>query len=117
MYKLSTVEWRLATVLFSLLTTDAALAQQADWRHIGNTEVDQALAGPATAAVQRLWSWTAGAPFRKTLAGRVYQTPDLENWHASTAAPPPPAGNAPVPRLPEEGAQTRAVVGDPSRIY
>jgi uncharacterized protein (TIGR03437 family) len=47
----------------------------------------------------------------------VYQTADLENWQASAAAPPPPAANVVVPRLPEEGAKTRAVVGDPTRIY
>src|ERR1700704_198936 len=106
MYKLSTVEWRLATVLFSLLTAGPALEQSAvaqvnDWRHIGNTVIDQALAGPATGPVKRVWYGTAGL-FAQTRAGHVYQTADLENWQASAAAPPPPGANVVGPRLPEE---------------
>src|ERR1700680_906342 len=102
MYKLSTVEWRLATVLFSLLMSGPALGQQADWRHIGNTVLDQGLAGPATGPVRRVWYDTGGVLFAQTGAGRVYQTADLENWQASSAVAPPPAANAVVPRLPEE---------------
>src|ERR1700687_3790504 len=116
MYKLSTLEWRLATVLFSFLIGGPAGAQVTDVWHICNTVLDQALAGPATGPVKRVWYGTAGVLFAQTRAGRVYQTADLENWQASIAAPPPSTANAVVPRLPEEGAQTRAVVGDPSRI-
>ena len=117
MYKLSTVEWRLATVLFSLLTAGSAAAQVTDWRHIGTTVLDEALAGPATGPVERVWYGTAGVLYAQTRADRVYQTADLENWQASTVAPPPAAANALVPLLPEKGAQTRAVAGDSGRIY
>ncbi len=117
MYKLSTVEWRLATVLFGWLAAGPALAQVTDWRHIGNTVLDQALAGPATGPVKRVWYGTAGVLLAQTQAGRVYQTADFENWQASSAMAPPPAANAVVPALPEAGAQTRAVAGEPTRIY
>ena len=128
MYKLSTVQWRLATVLLSVLVASPALAQGvpaaaplADWRHIGSFTVDWALAGPASGPVKRVWYGTGGVLFAQTESGRVYQTADLENWQASAAPVPPAAVNAIADAgartLPEAGAQTRALAGDNSRVY
>ena len=132
MFKLSTAQWRLATVLASAWAAGSGLAQTApatapnvvfnvvsnvDWQHIGNTVVDEALAGPATGPVKRVWYGSGGMLYAQIQTGRVYQTADLENWQASSAAVPPAGANALVPSLPEAGAQTRAAVGEPSRVY
>jgi uncharacterized protein (TIGR03437 family) len=124
MYKLSTAQWRLATVLLSTLVAGRALGQGvpapaplADWRHIGNFTVDLGLAGPASGAVQRVWYGPGGTLFALTEIGRIYQTPDLENWQSATAAPPPPAANAKTQSIPEAGAQTRTLAGDNARVY
>src|ERR1035437_3077121 len=103
MYKLSTAQWRLATVLLSALFAGPARAQvvSADWRHVGNSVVDEALAGPASGPVKRVWYGPGGTLYTQTRSGRVYQTADLENWQASGAPVPPAGANAVVRSLPE----------------
>jgi uncharacterized protein (TIGR03437 family) len=127
MYKLSTAPWRFATVLFVILAPRLAYAQTSapaaaaglnpDWRHIGNLVVDQALAGAASGPCQRVWYGPGGMLYVQTGSGRVYQTADLESWQASGAQVPPAGANAAVGILPEPGARTRALPGDPSRVY
>ncbi len=124
MYKLSTAQWRLATVLLSTFVAGPALGQAvpppapiADWRHIGNFTVELGLAGPASGPVLRVWYGTGGSVFAQTGLGRVFQTSDLENWQGSTTAVPPAVVNAKSQSLPEAGAQTRALAGDNSRVY
>ncbi len=128
MYKLSTAQWRLATVLLSTFVAGRAVGQAApplapapalaaDWRHIGNFTVELGLAGPASGPVLRVWYGTGGTLFAQTEAGRVLQTPDLENWQRTTTAAPPTIANAKAQTLPEAGAQTRALAGDNNRVY
>ena len=124
MYKLSTAQWRLATVLLSTFVAGRAVGQAvpapvpaADWRHIGNFTVELGLAGPASGPVLRVWYGTGGALLAQTEPGRIYQTTDLENWQRTTTAAPPAVANANAQSLPEAGAQTRALAGDASRVY
>ncbi len=117
MYKLSTAQWRLATVLLSTFVASRAVGQAVpplapapapavDWRHIGNFTVELGLAGPASGPVERVWYGTGGTLFAQTEPGRVFQTPDLENWQRTTTAAPPAVRNAKAQTLPEAGAQT-----------
>ncbi len=124
MYKLSTAQWRLATVLLSTFVAGRAvgqavppLASAADWRHIGNFTVELGLAGPASGPVLRVWYGSGGALFAQTEPGRIYQTSDLENWQRTTTAVSPSVANAKAQSLPEVGAQTRALAGDTSHVY
>lgn len=128
MYKLSTAQWRLATVLLSTFVAGRAAGQAVpplapaptpavDWRHIGNFTVELGLAGPASGSVLRVWYGTGGTLFAQTEPGRIYQTSDLENWQRTTTAAPPTVANAKPQTLPEAGAQTRALAGDNSRVY
>ena len=124
MYKLSTAQWRLATVLLSTFVAGRAMGQAvpapapvADWRHIGNFTVELGLAGPASGPALRVWYGTGGTLFAQTEPGRIYQTTDLENWQSTTTAAPTAVVNAKAQSLPEAGAQTRALAGDTSRVY
>src|SRR5438552_247762 len=105
MFKLSTVQWRLATVLAYGVAASAAFGQavpnavpnavsnavsNVDWRHVGNFVADRALAGPASGPVKRVWFGAGGTLYAQTQSGRVYQTPDLENWQASATSVPSP---------------------------
>ncbi|HOQ44709.1 MAG TPA: hypothetical protein PLA43_08175 [Bryobacteraceae bacterium] len=83
-----------------------------DWRRIGNSAIDLALASPATGPVARVWFSEDGARlFVRTAAGRVYVTSDFEKWQPSNAVPPPADDPAGTP-LPEG---VRAIKSSPSR--
>src|SRR5579862_499608 len=90
-----------------------------DWRHIGNAAIDLDLAGLATGPVARCWFLADGSRLRiQTAAGKVFETSDLETWHAdppTTTIPAVPAGQA--ARLPEPGAQVRNAPSQTSRVY
>ena len=115
MYKLSTAQWRLATVLATTLVAGPAAAQ--NWTHIGNFVLDRGLAGAASGPVKRVWYGPGGALYAQTRVGRMYQTVDLENWQPSGASVHSVATNARVRTLPETGAQTRALPGDNGKVY
>jgi len=128
MYKLSTAQWRLATVLLSTFVAGRTAGQAVpplapapaptvDWRHIGSFTVELGLAGPASGPVQRVWFGTGGTLLALTETGRIYQTSDLENWQRSTVSVPPAVVNAKTQSLPEAGARTRALAGDNGRVY
>ncbi len=127
MYKFSTAPWHLATVLVVTLAAGSADAQPqvpaatagftADWHHIGDYVLDEALAGAASGPCKRVWYGPSGMLYVQTGSGRVYRTADLENWQASSARVPFASANAAVGTLPEPGAQTRALPGDASRVY
>ena len=121
MYKMSTAQWRLATVLLSTFVAGRALGQSVpppapttDWRHIGNLTVELGLAGAASGPVERVWFGTGGALFAQTEPGRIYQTFDLENWQRTTAVAPAVVSGT-TQSLPEAGARTRT--GDNGRVY
>src|SRR5580658_1015550 len=65
----------------------------ASWRHIGNSAIELALPSAATGPVDRVWYSPDGLSlFAKTASGRVFRTPDFEQWQLVTdgrATPPP----------------------------
>ena len=84
-----------------------ALAQsRTDWRKVGPSSVELALASRATGPVARVWFSPQGSTlYAVTRGGRIYQTADFETWvPADGAVVPasPPAAQA--VRLPERDA-------------
>ncbi len=88
---------RLFTLLVgTLLVPGAAFSQspagagtRPEWRHIGNSAVDLALASPASGPVDRVWFSEDGTRlFVRTATGQVYETSDFEKWQPATATPP-----------------------------
>ena len=77
---------------------------QGDWRKIGNTLIDRALAGLATGPVDRVWYSADGSQvFIRTSSGKVFATGDFETWQVASALPPSPVsrpgpGAATLPR-------------------
>src|SRR5690242_6159996 len=89
---------------------------QPDWRHIGSTALDLALASPASGPVARGWYSPDGARlFVRTSDGRVFETADFEKWQPGTAVPPPDAPAAAQP--PSGGRSVRISPTDPARLY
>jgi uncharacterized protein (TIGR03437 family) len=81
------------------------------WRHVGNSaiELGTQLPSAATGPVDRVWYSPDGSRlFAKTASGRVFETPDFEQWQLVTdgRATPPPTNEA------EAGAEA-AVQGTP----
>ena len=117
---------RCALLLAALFPLAVAFAQapaasrnqlHPDWRHIGNSTVDLALASPATGAVERAWFSPDGARlFVRTAAGRVFQTVDFEKWQPSAATPPEAQDSVRVP-LPEGVRAVRSNLLNPQRLY
>ncbi|MGE5568797.1 MAG: hypothetical protein ACM3S5_07155 [Rhodospirillales bacterium] len=112
-------------LLLIIVLPGAALAQAPnnsngtllDWRRIGNSAVDLALASPATGPVARVWFSEDGARlFVRTAAGRVYETSDFEKWQPSTAVPPPVESHAET-SLPEGVRAVRSAPSSSSRLY
>src|SRR5579862_1169300 len=105
-----------ATVLLALGLNAQNLP---DWTHIGNSVVDEMLAGPASGPVSRVWYSADGSTLVVlTPSGRVYQTSDFENWSPFTAMsiPTPVASGVPA-SLPENGAQVRTRTAQVTRFY
>ena len=90
-----------------------------DWRKIGSSGVDLALASPATGAVDRVWYSSDGSVlYARTVSGRIFQTDDFESWKPSVNPPePPPMMRAPAVRLPEPGAFVVAASPNAARIW
>ena len=120
MYKLSTAQWRLATVLLSTFVAGRALGQACAPRLLRRPT------GGTSATLPWNWGWRdrrrvrysgfgserAERCSRRRNRAAYYQTSDLENWQRTTAGAPPLVVNANVQSLPEAGAQTRALAGD-----
>ena len=70
------------------------------WRHVGNSAIQLALPSAATGPVDRAWYSPDGLSlFAKTASGRVFRTPDFEQWQLVTdgkATPPAPDGSEAV---------------------
>jgi len=102
------VRW--IALLAGALAVSLAQAQvRPDWRHIGNSAVEMALASPASGAADRVWFSSDGALLIvRTASGRVFQTADFENWQPTAAAP---------PAVPEGGQSIRSNLLNPQRLY
>jgi uncharacterized protein (TIGR03437 family) len=90
-----------------------------DWRKVGGSAVDVALAAPATGPVEQVWFSNGGSVlFARTHAGAVFQTADFETW-----TPVADLVDAPAPvvataaRLPETGARIVTSAANRARIY
>src|SRR5579871_429370 len=93
-----------------------------DWRHIGNSVIEEDLAGPASGPVERAWYSADGGQLRvRTASGRVYETSDFDSWHAVPAAAggiaPEPLSRAAAIRLPEVGAEVRSTAQSSTRFF
>jgi uncharacterized protein (TIGR03437 family) len=102
---------RVAGIL--VLTALTAAAQnpigpgRPNWRRIGSTAIDLALASPATGPVSRVWFSADGSRlFALTSAGRVFESADMETW-STPASPvqPPEVADTGTARLPAGGAK------------
>ena len=111
-YKNATQARRVATVLALLsLFTEIAAAQISGWRTLGNWAIDRSLAGLATGPVARVWYSESGSISIQTISQRVFETADLETWHASKATvPAEPSGISST--QPEPGAKIRSSLSD-----
>ncbi len=88
-----------------------------DWRHIGNTAIDLALASPGTGAVDRVWYSSDGSRlYARTADGTVFETADFEKWQPSSAVP-PAASNAQAISVPHGTRGVRAAPADGRRLY
>jgi len=101
------------------LAASAAVAQTApDWRKVGGSAVEVALAAPATGAVDQVWFSSGGSVlFARTHSGTVFQTADFETWTAADGGEAPAAVPATAVRLPESGARVVATSADRTRVY
>jgi uncharacterized protein (TIGR03437 family) len=99
---------------------DAPVAQQPEWRKIGNLAMERMLASPASGPVAEVWfSADASGLYARTASGAVFATVDFENWIRLAQ---PPARNETVSapdaaRLPEPGAVVRAHPTDSRKLF
>lgn len=93
-------------------------AARPDWRRIGNSVIDLALASPASGPVDRVWfSGDGSALYVRTRSGRVLETGDQENWVPSTATAVPPEEDPPAGLPPEAGSKVRSQPLNSLRLY
>ena len=98
--------WVAGLLLSALMAGSLASAQTAlparngfrpDWRRIGNSAVELALASPASGPADRVWFAGDGSLlYVRTRSGKVFQTSDFENWRPGSASPPPAERDAAV---------------------
>lgn len=120
---------RILKPILAILITGAALMGQTgaagsvlappEWRQIGNSALDVALASLAGGPVERVWYSEDGSRlFARTGSGQVLETSDFERWApaAETAGPRQSQADVPRDRLPETGATGR-ISSRPGRLY
>jgi uncharacterized protein (TIGR03437 family) len=131
MYKMATARVLTATVWLAMSVyaqspasqgaaapAAATAAIQGDWRKIGNTLIDRALAGLATGPVDRVWYSADGSQlFLRTSSGKVFATADFETWQATSALPSSPVSRPGAATLPETGAPVRTGRANSPRLY
>jgi uncharacterized protein (TIGR03437 family) len=133
MYKTATVRILAATVWVAMRAHAQALPEtqgaaaiapataaiKGDWRRIGNSLIDQSLAGLATGPVDRVWYSAEGSQLLvRTSSGRTFATSDFETWQESSAAAPPvPVARSGAATLPETGALVRTGRANSARLY
>ena len=110
-------------VLAAAMGASAAWAQapgaaRPDWRHIGNSAIEMALASPATGPVERVWYSAEGERLNvRTASGAVFETADFETWQPSPAVPPAADPDAPAASIPRGTRGVRAAPADGRRLY
>ena len=106
------------TVQAQTATPGAAPSLRPEWRQIGNSAMDLALAAPATGPVDRVW-YSAGGSLLvvHTLSGRTLETSDFEAWKEVPGLAPPADPGVVSPRLPEPAARLRQPENQPARLY
>jgi len=91
------------------------------WRHIGNSAIASGqLPSEATGPVDQVWYSPDGSSlFAKTASGRIFRTPDFEQWQLVTdgKAVPPAAPEAATASTPEVGFKLSGPVGTDGRLY
>ena len=132
MYKTATVRVVLATVAATfwvsaqtpqgVAAAATAVPQtavpQGDWRRIGNSLIDRALAGFATGPVDRVWYSADGSQLLiRTSSGKTFATSDFETWQAASATPSAPVSRAGAATLPETGGLIRTGRANSARLY
>ncbi len=115
---------RLAPAALALLVgVSAAWAQEPgvvrpDWRHLGNTAIEVALASPATGAAERVWYSADGSRlYVRTVDRTVFETADFEKWQPSAAVTPAADPDAPAASIPFGARGVRAAPADGRRLY
>jgi uncharacterized protein (TIGR03437 family) len=89
-----------------------------NWRRVGNSTMDLALASPATGPVSRVWFSPDGSRlYALTPEGRVFESADLETWSASTNPAAPPATGSSAVRPPMPGARLYPHPQDSQRVF
>src|SRR5260370_1369008 len=91
-----------------------------DWRHIGNSAIDQSMPSVTTGPVDRVWYSQDGATlYTRTASGRTFETTDFEQWKRiqDQSITPPAVANPEAVTLPESGLKVRNQPVEPSRFY
>jgi uncharacterized protein (TIGR03437 family) len=112
----------LLTVLSALSSAQTSQTPTApartDWRRVGSSLMDLALASPATGPVRRVWFGSDGSRlYALTADGRAFESADLETWIASpNPAAPPETGSSAV-KPPTSGARLYPDPRDAQRVF
>lgn len=97
-----------------VLAAQAPAGIHADWRRIGNSGVELALASPASGPVDRVWYSVDGSTlFVRTSTGQVFETADFENWRPGSAVAPEPDASLDG----RAAGQVRASRATPLQLY
>jgi uncharacterized protein (TIGR03437 family) len=91
-----------------------------DWRHIGNSAIEQSMPAVTTGPVDRVWYSQDGATlYTRTASGRIFETTDFEQWKRvqDQSITPPVAAYPEAVTLPEPGLKVRSQPGEPGRFY
>jgi len=102
-----TVRRLAATTIGLLALASLVSAQGTNWRRVGNSAVDLALASPATGPVEEVWySENGGTLYARVAGGRVFETSDYEVWMPSQNRTTSSPQFVPrVQRIPENGSR------------
>ena len=124
MCQLSTPPRGRRALIVGLLACAVALGQtqsaspRPDWRKMGSSSIELALAAPATGPVDHVWFAPDGRTlYARTHSGKTFETVDFENWTPSAQQPPRADSSAPAERLPAQNAILRASPADSHRVY
>jgi len=112
--------WSAALAIALLAGPSSAQVLAPDWRRIGNSAIEAALAAEAGGPIDRVWFSSDGKRlFVRTSGGRVFLTADFDTWTpvGDVDAPPDGPTRPPVNTLPEAGARPVASLRRPGLVY